>query len=56
MKQSVYRRLEELERMQAAAWQARAGRNGRPVVEIFRQLITGCGIEQLPETSLAEEC
>ena len=54
MRQKVYKDLAEMERIDAAALQARAWRNGPSVVEMFRQLLDSYAIEQLPGESLAE--
>ena len=54
MRQKVYQELEELERIDAAALQARACRNGPPCIEMFRDLLSRYAIEQRPEESLAE--
>lgn len=54
MRQRLYRELEEMERVEAAARQARAGGNGRSGVEVFRRLLSKYAIEQLHEESLAE--
>jgi hypothetical protein len=43
-----------MERLDAAALQARASRNGPSGVELFRQLLDRYAIEQLPGKSLAE--
>ena len=54
MRQRVYRELEELERTEAAALQARACRNGPSRVAMFRQILSRYAIEQRPEESLAD--
>jgi hypothetical protein len=43
-----------MERIDAAALQARASRNGPSGVELFRQLLGSYAIEQVPGESLAE--
>jgi hypothetical protein len=54
MRQKVYKELAEMERIDAAALQARASRNGPSGVELFRQLLDRYAIAQLPRESLAE--
>jgi hypothetical protein len=54
MRQKVYKELAEMERIDAAALQARASRNGPSGVELFRQLLDSYAIAQLPGESLAE--
>src|ERR1700686_320093 len=54
MRQKVYKELAEMERIDAAALQARAWRNGPSGVELFRQLLDSYAIAQLPGESLAE--
>ena len=54
MRQKICRQLDELERTEAAALQARAGCNRPSGGEAFRKLLSRCGIEQIPEESLAE--
>ena len=54
MRQRLFKELEEMERVDAAARQARAGCNGMSGVEVFRQLLSRYAIEQLTEESLAE--
>jgi hypothetical protein len=54
MRQGLYRELEEMERIEAAARQARAGRDRLCGVEMLRQLLSRHGIGQLPGESLAE--
>ncbi len=54
MRQRVYRELAALERIDAAAFQARAGRNGTSGVAVFRQLLSRYAIAQLPGESEAE--
>ena len=54
MRQRLYRELEEMERIEAAALQARAGRDGPSGADVFRQLLSRYAIEQLPGESLAE--
>ena len=54
MRQSLYRELEEMERIHAAALQARAGRDRPSAAELFRQLLSRYAIGQLPGESLAE--
>ena len=52
MRQKVYKELAEMERIDAAALQARASRNGPSGVELFRQLLDSYAIAQLPGESL----
>jgi hypothetical protein len=54
MRQKVYRELEELERIDAAAGQARASRNGPSCVEVLRALLSRHALQPLPAESLAE--
>jgi hypothetical protein len=54
MRQSIYRELEELERTEAVALQARARRNGPSGVAMFRELLSRYGMEQVAGESLAE--
>jgi hypothetical protein len=54
MRRKFYKELEELERIDAAAVQARACRNGPSRVEVFCALLSRYAIEPLPGESLAE--
>jgi hypothetical protein len=54
MRQNVYKRLEQMERIYAAARQAEAHRNGPSGAEVMRALLSRCAIEQLPGESRAE--
>jgi len=54
MRRRVYKELEELERIEAAAVQARVCRNRPSRVEVFRELLSRYAIEPLPAESLAE--
>jgi hypothetical protein len=54
MRQRVYRELEELERTEAVAQQARACRKGPSGVTTFQELLSRYAIEQRPAESLAE--
>jgi hypothetical protein len=54
VRQRLYKELEEMERIEAAARQARAGRNAPSGVEVFRQLLSRRGVGQLAGESLAE--
>jgi hypothetical protein len=54
MRRSIYRELEELERMEAAAQRAEDCRSGSSGVAMFRELLSRYAIEQLPGESLAE--
>jgi hypothetical protein len=54
MRQRIYQELEELERTEAAALQARARRNGPSAVAVLRDLLSRYAIGELPAESLAE--
>ena len=54
MRQRIYQELEELERIEAAALQARVCHNRPSGVAVFRELLSRYGIEQVPGESLAE--
>jgi hypothetical protein len=54
MRQKVYRELEELERIDAVAWQAGASRNGPSCVEVLRELLRRHALEPFPAESPAE--
>jgi len=54
MRQRIYQELEELERIKAAALQARGRRNRPAGVAVFRELLSRYAIGQLPGESLAE--
>jgi hypothetical protein len=54
MRQKVYRELEELERIDAAAAKARACRHRPSCVAVFRELLSRHAIESSPGESLAE--
>ena len=54
MRQRLYRELEELERTEAAALQARCCRNEPSGVEVFGQLLSRYAVEPLASESLAE--
>jgi hypothetical protein len=54
MRQRIYQELEELERIEAVALQARACRNGPSGVVMFRELLSRCAIGQLSGESVAE--
>ena len=54
MRQNVYRRLAELERIDAAARQAVAPRKGPSGAEVMRTLLSRCVIEQVPGESHVE--
>jgi hypothetical protein len=54
VRQNVYRKLEELERIHAAARPAEAYRTGRSGAEVMRALLSQYAIEPLPGESRAE--
>jgi len=54
MRKRIYKNLEELEKLDAAVWQARAYRNRPSCVEVFRELLSRHAIEPLAAESLAE--
>jgi hypothetical protein len=54
VRQNVYRRLAELERIDAAARQAVARREGPSGAEVMQTLLSRCAIEQLPGESHVE--
>ena len=54
MRQNVYRRLAELERMHAAARQAVARRKGPSGAAVMRTLLSRCAIDQVPGESHVE--
>ena len=54
MKPGIYKKLEQLERLHAAARQAEAYRVAPSGAEIMRTLLGGYAVEQLPGQSRAE--
>jgi hypothetical protein len=54
VRQSVYKKLEELERIKAAARQAEAYRSGPSGAEVMGSLLSRYAVEQLPGESRAE--
>jgi hypothetical protein len=54
MKKNIYRRLEELERIQAAALRARAQRAAPSGADVVRELMSKFGIETVPGGSQAD--
>jgi len=54
VRQSVFRKLERLERTQAAAWQNNARRNGPSGADVMRALLGRYAIQQRPGESRVE--
>jgi hypothetical protein len=54
MRQNIYKKLEQMERIYAAARQSEAYRNGPSGAEVMRTLLRRYAMEQLPGESRAE--